>query len=472
MPTEKIITKELLSSLPKDQKTDPTGERLAELLERISMKKVPVSSFSRIWILGTLQAKLTCGYLAYRFRTCFADVDEKERLKSEACLAAALQIFGTMGYLRGAVMKVGQMLANLPEVVPDQFAEVLGSLHFEAPPMKFAMVREVFLNEFGREPEDVFASFDRHAFAAASLGQVHRARLHSGEEVAVKIQYPGIARTIHSDMKSLRMLLQPMRLTRDWPHLPDKLEEIEQTLLMETDYRQEARFGREIRNLFTAQDQVVVPRVYDEYCTGRVLTTEFIRGPHLEDFLASGPSQGLRDRFTHLLTMATMRLLYRMHWIPADPHPGNFIFMEDGRLGLIDFGCIRVMTNEEWRVQRECEIAMLNRDESGLNRAIAKVCLYNNPEEMEPERLETVKKGVCWQLEPRITMGLFDFGDRDFFRRGIDTFLDIYRKRYSRSKPLYLWTSRLVLGARAIAYRMKGRCYFRKIYEQETGDWK
>lgn len=463
---------ELLNALPKDRRTDPTGERLAELLARISMKKVPVSSFSRIWILGTLHAKVTCGFLAYRFRSCFAGADEKERFKSEAHLAAVLQIFGTMGYLRGAVMKVGQMLANLPEVVPDHFAEVLASLHFEAPPMHFAMVREVFLNEFGREPEEVFASFDRQAFAAASLGQVHRARLHSGEEVAVKIQYPGIARTIHSDMNNLRMLLQPLRLTKDWPYLPDKLEEIEQTLLMETDYLQEARFGREIRNLFTAQDRVVVPRVYDQYCTGRVLTTEFVAGLHLDEFLASDPSQGVRDRFTHLLTVATMRLLYRMHWILADPNPGNFIFMEDGCLGLIDFGCIRVMTNEEWRLQRECEIAVLSRDESGLNRAIAKVCLYNNPEEMESERLETIKNGIRWQFEPRMTMGLFDFGERDFFRRGIDTFLDIYRKRYSRSKPLYLWTSRLVLGVRAIAYRMKGRCYFKKIYEREAGDWK
>ncbi|HEY6009601.1 MAG TPA: AarF/UbiB family protein, partial [Geobacteraceae bacterium] len=170
----------LLDALPKSS-TDPAGVRLAQLVNRIATKRVPVNSFLRMWTLGSLPARVTAGYLAWWLRSRFADADDRERLRSEAHLAAALQLFGTMGYLRGAVMKVGQMLANLPEVVPEEFAEVLSALHFEAPLMHFAMVREVFLDEFGREPEEVFASFDCEAFAAASLGQVHRARLTSGE---------------------------------------------------------------------------------------------------------------------------------------------------------------------------------------------------------------------------------------------------------------------------------------------------
>src|SRR5512146_2246262 len=210
MLSEKAIETELINALPRDLKTDPTGRRLARLVTSISDRKVPVTSFSRLWTLGTLQARITAGYLAYWLRSRFADTDERQRMKSEAHLAAAIKLFGTMGYLRGAVMKVGQLLANLPEVVPEEFAEVLSALHFEAPPMHFAMVRELFLDEFGQEPEELFTSFDRQAFAAASLGQVHRARLRSGEEVAVKIQYPGIARTIRTDLRNLRLLLQPM----------------------------------------------------------------------------------------------------------------------------------------------------------------------------------------------------------------------------------------------------------------------
>ena len=334
--------------------------------------------------------------------------------------------------------------------------------------MYYAMVREVFLDELGREPEDLFAFFDRNAFAAASLGQVHRARLHSGEEVAVKIQYPGIARTIKSDLRNLRLLLQPLCYTSDWQNTLDKLEDIEQMLLMETDYEQEAAFSEKARRLFTADDQVAVPRVYGEYSTKRVLTTEYLRGCHLNEFLAADPSQEERDHFTTLLTVATFRVYYQLHWFFADPHPGNFIFMEDGRLGVIDFGCTRVITDEDWRLICELEQANLERDEVTFNRIIAKACCFDGPEEMEPERLEVIRRGVYWNMEPWLKEGLFDFGDRDFFMRGIDSVVEMTRKRYTRGSPLYLWSNRFIFGGRAFCYKLKGRCEFRKIYLQES----
>lgn len=468
MQSKKLMETELLDLLPKDCKTDPAGKRLAKLLTRVSTKKVPVNSFSRMWTLGSLQARVTAGYFAYWLRSRFHDADGKQRLKNEAHLAAALQLFGTMGYLRGAVMKVGQLLANLPEVLPEQFAEVLSALHFEAPPMNFALVREVFLDEFGREPEEVFSHFDRQAFAAASLGQVHRARLHSGEEVAVKIQYPGIAGTIRSDLRNLRLLLQPICLSKDWQDTLAKLEDIEQMLLMETDYEQEAYYGRQARALFTEEDQVVVPRVFDEYCTRRVLTTEFLTGCHLDDYLARNPSQADRDHFTTLLTVATMRVYYRLHWVFADPHPGNIIFMEDGRLGLIDFGCTRAFTEEEWRLSCEAEQAVLERDEPRMDQITAEACLYGSPQEMGLDRLKIVRRGLDWQMEPWQSEGLFNFGDRDFFLRGIDCILEMARKRVSCGHPSFLWTNRFILGGRAVCYRLKGRCEFSRLQRQEA----
>ena len=468
--TESLHMEMLLNALPKEGAIDPTGLALAKLITTISNKKVPVTSFSRIWTLGSLQAKITLGYFAYWLRSRFSNADEKSRLKSETHLAAALQLFGTMGYLRGAVMKIGQMLANLPEVVPEEFAEVLSALHFEAPPMHYALVREVFLDEFGREPEELFASFDQQAFAAASLGQVHRARLHSGEEVAVKIQYPGIARTIKSDLRTLRLLLQPLCLTKDWQDTLAKLADIEQMLLMETDYEQEAAYGRQARLAFTDADRVVVPLVYDDYCTKRVLTTEYLRGCHLEEFLAGNPGQPERDRFTHLLTVATFRVFYQLRWLPADPHPGNFIFMDEGRLGLIDFGCTRVLTDEDWLLSCESIQAALDRDEPRLNRAIAKACLFDDPQEMSTHHLETIRQGFYWFMEPWLQEGLFDFGDREFFRRGIDNFAEGVRKRYTRCVPMSLWSNRFTFGGRAFCYKLKGRCEFRKIFLQESDD--
>ena len=458
----------LRRALPKDRATDPTGERLEELLQRISLQKVPVGSFSRIWLLGSLQAKVTCGYLAYWLRSRFAAADRKEQLKNEAHLAAALQLFGTMGYLRGAVMKVGQMLASLPEVLPEEFAEVLASLHFQAPAMHYALIREVFLDEFGKEPDEIFVFFERRAFAAASLGQVHRARLHSGQEVAVKIQYPDIARTIRSDLRNLRVLLQPMCMTRDWRYLLEKLTDLEQMLKIETDYHQEAAFTTEIRALFTSSDRIVIPEVFEDYSTSRVLTTEYLPGRHLDDFLASEPDQELRDHFTHLLTVATMRTLYRKRLLLADPNPGNYIFMDDGRLGLIDFGCVRVLTEEEEQLQHEFEEAVIAGDDQLIDRMLAKTCYFEDVAEMEPERLRVVGQGARWQMEPWMKEGLFDFGDRDFFRRGIDATLELGRKGYSRGAPTWIWANRFILGARGMVYLLRGRCDFRRIYKQEV----
>ncbi|GAM08973.1 putative protein [Geobacter sp. OR-1] len=457
----------LRRALPKERAIDPTGRQLAQLVTRIADQRVPVNSFTRLWNLGSLQARVTAGYLAYWLRSRFTDADERQRLKSEAHLNAAVKLFGTMGYLRGAVMKLGQMLANLPEVVPEEFGEVLAALHFEAPPMHFAMVRELFLDEFGREPEELFASFDRKAFAAASLGQVHRARLKSGEEVAVKIQYPGIARTIRADLRSLRLLLQPLCLTSNWQNTLDKLDDIEQMLLQETDYEQEACFSRQVRELFAPDDGIVVPRVHNAYSTKRVLTTDFLPGCHMERFLANNPSQDERDHYTTLLTIATMRAYYRLHWFMADPHPGNFIFMPDGRLGLIDFGCTRAMTDDEWSRIQELEGAHHKGDTERFNQVIARASLYESVEAMGAEQLAAVRRNVLWNMEPWLKEGLFDFGDREFFMRGIDSIMDLTRKGYTRGCPLYLWSTRFVLGGRAICYRMQGRCAFREIFRRE-----
>ncbi len=461
-------TRELRRVLPGNGDADGGRAPLPELLDAVSRRRIPASSFGRMWILGSFPAKVAAGYLAYWLRRQFAEAGAQARLASETRVAAALELLGTMGYLRGAVMKVGQLLANLPEVVPDEIADVLAALHFEAPPMHYSMVREVFLDELGREPEEVFASFERRAFAAASLGQVHRARLRSGEDVAVKIQYPDIARTIRADLRNLRILLQPMRLSGEWRFLQDTLADVERMLLMETDYLREARSCAEARALFAPGEGVVVPKVHAAYSTARVLTAEYLPGRHLRDYLATGPGQEERDHFTRLLVLATTRPYYRAHRIFADPNPGNFLFMDGGRLGLLDFGCTRLFSDDEWRLQREMERAAIAHDAAAVDRCIATACLFDDPGQMEPGRLEAVRRSTAWQIEPWLTDGPFDFGDEAFFRRGIESFTALARGGYARSAPLHLWTARFVFGARAIAYRLKGRCDLRRIHDREV----
>src|SRR5258708_36537301 len=215
-----------------------------------------------------------------------------------------------MSYLRGAVMKVGQTLANFPDIVPREFVETLEHLHFDAPPMHWSLLREMVFNELSDDPENLFESFEKRAFAAASLGQVHRARLKGGEEVAVKIQYPGIARTIREDFRNFFLFLLPGRLGKDWENMKDQFDDLRTRLERETDYEAEAVTLAKVRPLFREDEGIVVPRVFPQHSTARILTMERLGGVHLSEYLAQEPSQAERNAAARKVLRAWFRMMY------------------------------------------------------------------------------------------------------------------------------------------------------------------
>ena len=219
-----------------------------------SMRPVPVGWFRRLRLLGTMQAKVGAAYLFHWLRGWFKDADENKRLLAETHWRTAVRILDTMSYLRGATMKVGQMMGNFPDIAPQEFTETLEKLHFEAPPMHWSLLKEMVFSELQEDPESLFASFEKRAFAAASLGQVHRARLRNGQELAVKIQYPGIADTIGDDVRNLLMFMLPARLSRDWENTKEQFDDLRHRLERETDYEQEAAMLRRVRGLFREHD--------------------------------------------------------------------------------------------------------------------------------------------------------------------------------------------------------------------------
>ncbi|MBW3599117.1 MAG: AarF/ABC1/UbiB kinase family protein, partial [Planctomycetes bacterium] len=322
---------ELLAALPQDESSArgaAADDRLQEIFANLAQRPVPVGSLRRLWTLGGLQAKLAMAYLAYFVRTRLKPADQRTQQLMDANLRSALRTLEAMGYLRGAVMKVGQALATFPEMLPDEFAELLGTLHFEAPPMHYSLLREHLENELGQDPEIVFASFETEACAAASLGQVHRARLPTGEAVAVKVQYPGIGRTIRADVANLRRLLFPLRLSKDWDSLNAQFGEIETVLETETDYEHEAQSLREARAAFRESDGIVIPRVHERYSTRRVLTMDFIEGDSFKAFLAKDPPQQLRDQLGERLVRAGTRLYFSRRLLYSDYNPGNVLVLE------------------------------------------------------------------------------------------------------------------------------------------------
>ncbi|HVS40298.1 MAG TPA: AarF/ABC1/UbiB kinase family protein, partial [Gemmataceae bacterium] len=404
---------ELLAALPTAE--DDADERLdaallQQLIDRLGRRRVPQGPLHRLGALGALQAQIFAAYAAWWVRSWFRSAERNEKALLETHLRVGVRLFSGMSYLRGAVMKIGQTLANLPGVVPEEIVDTLEQLHFQAPPMHFALLREHVRNELGGDPEEVFASFEPRAFAAASLGQVHRARLKSGEEVAVKIQYPGIATTIRSDFRNLFALMTPLRISKDWENLKAQLEDLRRVLEWETDYEKEAEFQRKARSLFREDDRIVVPRIYEQHSTRRVLTMELLGGVHVNDFLAGNPSQEQRDHFGALIVRAWDRLLFAGHVNYADLHPGNFLFMADGRLGLLDFGCVRPFSEPEWGLIR-LAMRAIDGDRDDLQRYMKRSVALAEDAAMDPEHQRLLERLIEWTWRPGRCRGPFDFGD-------------------------------------------------------------
>lgn len=432
----------------------------------VQTRRIPASSFLRMFSLGNSQAKIAAHYLSYALRKHFAEDEKKKLLQNHFYLKAALQLLGTMGYLRGAIMKAGQLLANLPQIMPPELVEIFESLQFQAPPMHFSLIREVFLDELGKEPEEIFAFFEKTAFAAASLGQVHRARLHNGKEVAVKIQYPNIARTIDADMKALSLLLQTMRFTRDFQYLCLHLQDARKVFLQEVDYLAEAAFMEQNRKLF-AGSRIVVPEQYPEFSARRILTMDYLPGKHLQTFLAGNPSQSCRDHFGELISYSLVHSWFCFRTVYADLHPGNYILMDDGRLGFIDFGCYRRFGEERWRLQVESESAMFRNDREGLLRFMTKVAMHDDPEDLDPRWADLFLRQMEWAIAPVTAAGPFDFAAREYAERGANLLKETIKKGHVRIDSFYNWSNRAILGHRALMYRLRSRIDYSALYHRE-----
>ncbi len=449
---------ELLAALPaEDDKArlcDPT--ELEGIFRALADRPTPTGQLSRFVSLSGLSSKLALAYLAYWVRSWYLPQEARESELLDTHLRSALDTLETMGYLRGAVSKLGQLLTCFPESIPDEFVGTLSNLQFQAPPMHYALIREQLIEELG-DPEDVFEHFDEQAIAAASIGQVHRARLKTGEEVAVKVQYPGIARTIRSDLRNLKSMMRPFLFNENWRAVEGLFEELRVGLESETDYEREAKNQSEIGRMFDGDERVVVPRVYDEYSTGRVLTMDFLEGQSFEAFLATDPSQETRDDYGALISRAVYRP-YRRRVLYTDSHPGNFLFMDDGRLGFIDFGNVRRFTDEEWEFHWAVHELRFSDDEQAIRKLCAESAMMTEQEQARrPEVVDLIVEWLDHFNEPLIYEGKFDYANPEYQRRGAELLGKAMKVNWVRQKPQNVFAHRLNFQIPALLFRLRSR---------------
>jgi predicted unusual protein kinase regulating ubiquinone biosynthesis (AarF/ABC1/UbiB family) len=239
------------------------------------------------------------------------------------------------------LIKVGQIMGARADIFPDEYVEVLSTLHDTVPPRPYHVIREVAEHDLGARIDRVFAEFERVPIASASLAQVHRARLHDGRDVAVKVQYPDIAEIVRVDLQNLRFLVSAAnRIMRDFDFTPI-IEELNANVPLELDFINEGHNAEATARNFAGHDEIVIPEIYWEYTTRRVLTMEFVEGIKVTDVAALDAAGIERQAVARLLTESYVKQIFAHGFFHADPHPGN-LFIQPGpngpRLVIVDFG--------------------------------------------------------------------------------------------------------------------------------------
>jgi predicted unusual protein kinase regulating ubiquinone biosynthesis (AarF/ABC1/UbiB family) len=253
----------------------------------------------------------------------------------------AEKLVATLGDLKGAAMKFGQAVSMDPDLLTPEVRQVLARLQNQAPAMPYDTVARVVRQELGAAPEALFREFDRQPLAAASLGQVHRAVLEDGRAVAVKVQYPGVGDSLKGDLDNLGMVVKTVSKTAKVMDRTAYFHELREELLLELDYRREARLCQGFHQSAARLPDLKVPDVILERTSERVLTLELLEGQTLKDWIVTVPAPEERFRIARQLIRAIYGPFFCAGEIHADPHPGNFLVMKDGRLGLLDFGSIK-----------------------------------------------------------------------------------------------------------------------------------
>lgn len=318
-----------------------------------------------------------------KLRARGATPERRKEIEERVHLKNAEEAAATLGNMKGVVMKMGQMASFVAAVLPEEVQGQLSVLQQDAPPMTWELAAAQIESEFGKPAEEVFAEIETEPAAAASIGQVHRARLDDGTEVAVKIQYPGVAAAIEADLANADLLKMLMRRNAPDVDLDPYVEEFRKRVTEELDYTVEAEHQREFANAWSDFDDVVIPEVV--MATRRVLVTEWHEGVRFSD--VTGLPQADRDRIGELLFRYVQRCIAELAVFNGDPHPGNYIFLEDGRVVFLDFGCVKRLDSAALQGQKTIAQTIRAADPEGLKLALIDAGYVQPDNEISAERI-------------------------------------------------------------------------------------
>jgi len=413
--------------------------------------------------IARLGASTSTNYLTSRVRR-LRDGDEADaRFHAET----AEKVFDMLGSMKGAAMKLGQIASfvdlDLPPEAQATYHEVLARLRAAAPPVDPSSIRDVIADEFGAPAEEVFAEWDPHPIASASIGQVHRARLPDGTVVVTKVQYPGVAEAVESDIANAEMFAPLAKVFSPNLKIRPLMDELRDRLVDELDYQQEAQYQQAFFERYDGHPFIRVPGVFPDWCRPRVITTEYVEGRSFDDMVAEA-DEATQRRYGEIIYRFVFGSLNRFRLFNGDPHPGNYLFPGDGTTAFLDFGSVKLfrsVTREQLKRQMR---AVIEGDATGLQRELREAGFIPAGRTIDPDKtLAMFRLFNQPVLEDREYTYTREFA-RDVIRIGSDPKAGYWQTlRQFNFPPDYLLLNRIQWGVNSILARLGATANWHRI---------
>ena len=373
---------------------------------------IPVSKVQRAAKFISTGAKVGGNYVKHYAKKMVNPSMNKDELHQNN----ASDIYNSLSELKGSALKVAQMMSMDKNLLPRAYQDKFTMAQYSAPPLSYPLVVKTFQKYFQQTPEQLFDTFTRSAVNAASIGQVHQAT-KGGKTLAIKIQYPGIADSVSSDLRLVRPFALRL-LNMNEKELDHYMGEVEERLLEETDYNLEIARSREISEACAHIPNIRFPKYYDALSSEQIITMDWIEGKHIKEWMDTQPSQAARNQVGQALWDFYHHQVHNLNQVHADPHPGNFIIQEDGTLGIIDFGCVKVIPKDFYTGY----FSLIKRDllinEAELNQIFYDLEFISDKDtEVEKAYFSSVFSEMIALLGTPFHVEKFDFSDNGFFNQ-------------------------------------------------------
>lgn len=423
-----------------------------------TLDKIPVTKFERAGKLVQTGVKLGGNYVKYYGNKMLNAESARERLDQDN----ARDVYDGLKTLKGSALKVAQMLSMEQNLLPRAYVEQFSLAQFSVPALSGPLVRKTFRRYFQKDPLEVFDTFDMEARHAASIGQVHRAS-KDGKSLAVKIQYPGVADSVRSDLALVRPIALRMLQLKS-KDLDKYFREVESKLLEETDYLLELSQGKSISEACSAIEGLQFPNYYPQWSSPRILTMDWMEGMHLGEFVKTDFNRDVAGRIGQILWDFYMQQIHDLRQVHADPHPGNFLVDAEGDLIAIDFGCVKHIPDNFYMPYFELARPEVLEDDGRFTEKLLELEILTEADTPEQRKqYKTMFLEMLTLFTRPFHADTFDFSDPDFWGRiselskRLSADPELRKMDAGRGSPHFLYMNRTFFGLYHLLFDLKAK---------------